>query len=99
MFSICYPEPALHAFDVNITAGYLDDIIASETVGNAYVNATSKINALSMVSNLGCHMNARESIPSNFTSKGSDSRRFDGIFGARYEPLDDADPNGCFSTF
>lgn len=53
------------------TIRYLDDIISSETRGNGYVNAISKINALRMVCNLGCCTDSRISTSDAAPSESS----------------------------
>lgn len=66
------------------TIRYLDDIISSETSGNGYVNAISKINALRMVCNLGCSTDSRYSTSDAAPSEsGSEA------------PLDDEDSDAA----
>lgn len=80
------------------TIQYLDDIISSETGGNGYMNAISKINALRMVCNLGSSMNLRDATPSDATSTGTGTGNLNGAFGVVDKPLDDDDLTGLPST-
>lgn len=80
------------------TIKYLDDIINSETAGNGYVNAISKINALRMVCNLGCSDPPRDAVTPAYRSPGASMRDFDGPFCFRDNPLGDDEATGSPST-
>lgn len=86
------PDKTKYNLAKRATIQFLDDIIGTEPVGNGYLNAISKINALRMVCNLGCSMDAKDATPLEFTSEAKANH---GGLGVRDESFDGCDSSTC----
>lgn len=86
------PDKIKYNLAKRATIQFLDDIIGTEPAGNGYLNAVTKINALRMVCNLGCSMDAKDATPPEFTSE---AKAYHGGLGVRDQSFDDCESSAC----